>query len=260
MKIWAFSDLHLRDVREWKFAPPPPLHPPADADVCVVAGDVSDDVGLSVGWLEHIAAKMPVVFVLGNHEFWSADYLEVRNRARRLSEGHPNFHVLMNDMVVIDGVRFLGDTLWTDFWLGAATTKDWDSNKNICGFMLDFAVIEYGDDRWTPDAAYRAHRQTKTFIDFELEEPHDGPTVVVTHHAPHPRSIAAQWKGSEHNPAFVSDMTKDILQWRPDVWIHGHVHSSFDYRVGSTRVICNPLGFVDENPDFDPALIVEVPT
>lgn len=49
---------------------------------------------------------------------------------------------------------------------------------------------------------------------------------------------------------------------RVQLWIHGHTHDSFDYRLNGTRVLCNPRGYardgVNENALFDPQLVVEV--
>ena len=48
------------------------------------------------------------------------------------------------------------------------------------------------------------------------------------------------------------------------LWIHGHTHTSFDYRVGGCRVICNPRGYMargrtgPENPHFDPQRVVQI--
>jgi Icc-related predicted phosphoesterase len=58
--------------------------------------------------------------------------------------------------------------------------------------------------------------------------------------------------------AYVSDLSAVIKKGKPTAWIHGHVHESFDYRVGATRVLCNPHGYASENPSFNPSLVVEV--
>ena len=112
-------------------------------------------------------------------------------------------------------------------------------------------------EQWTPAHALALHRRSRKWLETELPRPFDGPTVVVTHHAPHPRSIAERFKASPVNGAFVSDLTS-LLENGPTLWVHGHTHDSFDYRVGRTRVVCNPKGYETENPRFDPSLVVEV--
>ena len=84
-------------------------------------------------------------------------------------------------------------------------------------------------------------------------------TVVVTHHAPSIRSVAEQYKNEHLSAAFASEMEKFIEKTKPDLWVHGHVHTSSDYHIGSTRVICNPRGYADEpNDNFDDDLVIEI--
>jgi Icc-related predicted phosphoesterase len=96
-----------------------------------------------------------------------------------------------------------------------------------------------------------------------LATPHAGPTVVITHHAPSPRSIHPRFEESILNACFVSDLEHLLGQERVELWIHGHTHDSFDYRVNGTRVLCNPRGYardgVNENASFNPGLTIEVP-
>ena len=149
-------------------------------------------------------------------------------------------HLLVNDCVVLDGVRFVGSTLWTDYALDASRTspaaRDSDiawAMRNAEGLLQDHQQIARDDEswvRWSPADARAAHitarRRTSRSV---LEVPHDGPTVVVTHHAPSPLSIAPRFLGSPLNPAFASDLTAMIMRYRPDVWVHGHVHHSTGY-------------------------------
>lgn len=109
-----------------------------------------------------------------------------------------------------------------------------------------------------PEEACSLHLSSCRFIEGVLARPHDGPTVVVSHHAPHPGSVAQRYRGDPLTPAFVSDLSDLMARGRPDLWVHGHTHTSFDYRVGPTRVVCNPRGFPGENDVFDPGLVVEV--
>lgn len=34
--------------------------------------------------------------------------------------------------------------------------------------------------------------------------------------------------------------------WAPMLWVHGHTHEAFDYRIGNTRVIVNPRAYPNE--------------
>jgi Icc-related predicted phosphoesterase len=87
--------------------------------------------------------------------------------------------------------------------------------------------------------------------------------VVVSHHAPSPRSVAPRYGADLVSAAFASDLESLIEHYEPDLWIHGHTHDSFDYQLGRTRVVCNPRGYVSsqgnlENSRFDPELIIEI--
>ena len=104
------------------------------------------------------------------------------------------------------------------------------------------------------------HRGTAALID--CAERFDGVTVVVTHFAPSRGSIAPRFAGSPLNACFIADLEALVARSGAALWIHGHTHDSFDYRLGGTRIFANPRGYVlngkAENPRFDPGLTVEV--
>jgi len=112
--------------------------------------------------------------------------------------------------------------------------------------------------RFRPIEAATLHKRSRAFIEAELAKPFAGPTVVVTHHAPHANSMHSRYGSDLLSAAYVSDLTALIEAGQPNLWVHGHVHESFDYRVGVTRVICNPHGYGNENKNFDPGLVVEL--
>jgi hypothetical protein len=166
----------------------------------------------------------------------------------------------MDDVVEVAGTRFVGSTLWTDFRHGS------DSWAHAAGsarrFINDYRRIRRrtsGRHRhFRPIEALALHRASRAFIDDALAAPFDGPTAVVTHHAPHPASL---WEPhADLRWCYASDLTDLIVRRRPELWVHGHVHSRADYRAGATRVVCNPRGHVDEGAlrAFEPALVVDV--
>ena len=85
---------------------------------------------------------------------------------------------------------------------------------------------------------------------------------MITHHAPSRRSIHPRFADSPLNACFVSDAEHLMGAKRAQLWVHGHTHDSFDYRLNGTRVVCNPRGYskggVVENAHFDPHFIVEL--
>jgi Icc-related predicted phosphoesterase len=98
------------------------------------------------------------------------------------------------------------------------------------------------------------HASSKAFLAETLATTFAGPTVVVTHHGPQWLSVHPRYRADLLTAAFVSDLSALIMDFQPNLWVHGHVHSSFDYSVGQTRVLCNPHGYWDETPPSIPRL------
>lgn len=262
MKLWVVSDLHL----EMDGAPHKGIRPDVpDADVAVVAGDMlTRGPENALEWLAHnVADRMPVVFVAGNHEFYGCRYGFDEGLRRARGMRLPGVHFLDDDVLVLDGVRFLGATLWTDFELDGSSPRDvaW-AMMNVGGLLNDFAgAIRDFNERSGHFSTARAktlHERSRTFLSEALAQPFDGPTVVVTHHAPHRGSLHERFRDSTLNPGFVSDLEGLILRGAPNLWVHGHVHDTHDYVVGRTRVLCNPRGYGGENVNFRSDLVVDV--
>jgi Icc-related predicted phosphoesterase len=230
----------MRSSREKDRAPPP-----VDADVVVLAGDITDSPAETVEWSRRHFTQ-PVVIVAGNHELFGQSIDAAIREGRAASDDRVRF--LENDAVVINGTRFIGSTLWTDFRLHGSDPEDVrKAMSDARGGMIDFQMISEDSTsdgsmplRFTPASSARRHRESRDFISRTLAIPFDGPTVVVTHHAPHPKSVAPLWEGHPVTPCFVSDLSDVILDGQPEWWIHGHTHTSFDYGVGDTSVVCNP--------------------
>ncbi|WP_434722774.1 metallophosphoesterase [Mesorhizobium sp. RIZ17] len=252
MKIWLFSDLHLEvaDLRQ-------PLSIP-DADVCIVAGDLCRAPANGVYWLaQNIAPVIPCVYVAGNHEFYKGAIKEGLEDGRAAAARFPAVHFLENQAVIIDGVRFLGATLWTDYRIMGHQRLAMMYAKDRMNDYRQIALQRNPWQRFLPETAYGLHQQSKRFIEVALRSSNI-PTVVVTHHLPHQSSIPRRFTRDLLNAAYASDLTGVIQSGRPTLWIHGHTHDSCDYQVGNTRMVCNPRGYEGENTEFDPALVVRV--
>lgn len=254
MKIWIVSDLHL------EFGYPFNERPPDDVDVLICAGDVlTKGVVPSINWLAKFAPDIPVVFVAGNHEFYGDCLQSGILDAREAAKGHSNLHFLENDAVEIGGVRFVGATLWTDFRL-------FGRKPEVCmsyaqSGMNDFKKIKFSKTpylKFKPIYAYRKHVETRDYIAAELRENTGRKTVVVTHHAPSPRSISAEFRHDPLSACYASDLEDLIYEAGPRLWAHGHVHHRRDYLVGDTRVVSNARGYPGEITGFDPGLVIEI--
>ena len=132
-------------------------------------------------------------------------------------------------------------------------------------FMRDFSAIHVDEPvprLFTPDDAAALCRADTQWLENRLAEPHAGPTVVITHHAPSRQSIHSRFAGSPLNGCFVSDLEHLVGGERVQLWVHGHTHDSFDYTLNGTRVVCNPRGYakdgVNENPLFDSNFVVQI--
>lgn len=254
MHLQVFSDLHA-DVRKTK-----PITVAPDIDAVVVAGDVCEGAERGFAWLRRIVPMhVPIIAVMGNHEFYHRTWrLEVAE-AHRVAP-HYGVHLLEDETVTINGVRFIGCSLWTDYRLFGEAKADLAMRRAREG-LNDHRRITWMKKPWRrfrPKEALFLHQCSRTFLELTLAMPCDDPTVVVTHHAPHVGSLHPNYRDDLLSAAYVSDLSFVIENGQPDLWIHGHVHHSFDYQVGVTRMLCNPHGYGDENPAFDPALVVEV--
>lgn len=251
MRIRVLSDLHIEFER--------PELPPAEADAVVLAGDIG--VGTAgVVYARETFPGLPVVYVPGNHEYYGHVFprlLEDLDAAGSRAD----VRVLDDRTTTVAGVRFIGCTLWTDFELQTPALDARASMVTAAQRMADFTRIRCspGFRRLTPRDTVSLHGVSRAFIERELATPHDGPTVVVTHHAPSIRSLRDEHRGDELSSAFASDLEALIEAFDIDLWIHGHTHHCVDYEIGATRVLSNQAGYPHEDRSaYDPALVVEL--
>jgi Icc-related predicted phosphoesterase len=253
MKIQLLSDLHLS------------MHGLAathtDADVVVLAGDLGRPAA-ALAWASQF--NQPTLLLAGNHEFYGSD-LQTTMALLRDGARRTNVQVLECDEWHLGNVRFLGCTLWSDHRLLPAGPERERGLQMACEMVRDFSRIAAAPGRpepFTPALAQQRFDASVAWLDACFARPHDGPTVVVTHFAPTRHSIHPRFAGSPLNACFVSDLQARIESWQPQLWLHGHTHDSFDYRIGATRVLANPRGYapagVVENAAFDPGFVVEL--
>ena len=255
MKIQILSDLHLE---HGGFIPE--HHP--EADVIVLAGDLAPYTeGLVERLGEHWASAPHILYVLGNHEFYGTEIDETRQQLAEECAG-AGIHLLDPGMVRIAGVRFIGATLWTDLIL-EGKADEIGAHMRVSREITDFrgAIQHRGRDFPTGESVER-HRTDRAFIERELEvaEKSGERAVVITHHAPSPRSIRPWFEGDPFNPAFASDLDHMIERYQPALWVHGHMHDPVDEQLGRTRLVANPAGYrYEAKKGFDPGLCVELP-
>lgn len=241
MRIIVLSDLHFEFEQDGGEEFVASLEP-VGADVPVLAGDIGVGSSLDSG-LDRLCrrfSRCPVVFVLGNHEFYRVTQEQLLTSIELAQDRNPNLIWLHNSAAVVAGARFVGSTMWFPF----DGLNRFHSHK-----LVDFTAIP-NFDPWV----YEENARSLSFLDREVGED----SVVVTHHLPSPPSIARDFAGSEINRFFMCDRTDLIRRRRPVLWVHGHTHRSCDYHLGATRIVCNPRGyFPGENPAFDPRKTVQ---
>lgn len=252
MKLLIYSDVHLE---RQPFTPGPHAQ---EADLVVLAGDIGQGIE-GLHWARRTFKNQPIVMVLGNHEFFGGqdfvDFVDVaRNEAFAL-----DIDLLECSAATIDGVRFLGATMWTDFELlspdpeefrllrkeAQESIKDYSPGHIKSAISLKDQGVTYG--ALTPELTISRHWQTRKWLETELADGTSAKTVVVTHHCPNINSIPPQFRtggSSKFSPAYASDLSH--LGGRCELWIHGHVHESADYDMNGTRVVCNPMGYCSQ--------------
>lgn len=157
MKIQLLSDLH----REMD---PTFSVPDTDADIIILAGDI--DVGTKgIEWAisQALMLHKPMVYIAGNHEYYRHEYFSLQGRMREIAESCSLVHFLECDEIIIDGVRFLGTTLWTDY----ASTRLSEQSENmrlLSSSIRDHQVISITDKPFMPADALMLHQASSVLI------------------------------------------------------------------------------------------------
>ena len=250
MRLHILSDLHLeRGAFD---------APRVQADVVVLAGDVARGTR-GVEWARRWADAAPVLYVAGNHEFYRHTLPGLIGELREAAAGTP-VQVLELDEVVFGGVRFLGCTLWSDFDFAGPEHRA-DAMALCARFVNDYEHITFDPAGRTlqPRDTRVLHVASRRWLAARLAVPHDGPTVVVTHHAPLIRTRPAEPAMRALAGAFASDLTDLMGRERAAVWIFGHTHRAADLDVRGTRVVSNPRGYPDQPvAGFDPGRVIDL--
>lgn len=266
MKIAVCSDLHLEFGTIT-------LNNEKGADVLILSGDICVgnkllpwDDGILEGTVSNYTHKFfrhcceqfkDVVYVLGNHEHYNGDFAKTYDRIKDRLGYLKNLHILENETVDIDGVTFVGGTLWTDM-----NNEDPITLYHMSGMMNDFVCVDnsarttsFKDQdgnfhtrtaRFTPEDAVEAHKKTLEYIRQVVEGKDNGTFVVVGHHSPSRGSTHPRYAHDTIMNGGYSSSLDFFIEDHPQIklWTHGHTHEPFDYNIGLTRVLCNPRGYI----------------
>ena len=243
MKINYFSDIHLEFG--WLESPS------TDADLVVAAGDIG--VGPeAVEWLSRI--PKPVLYVAGNHEYYGGELATTSAAIRDACEG-TNVTFLEQEEVVIGNTRFLGTTLWTDFAAG-----DERILLRAASHLNDYQQIRYGNRLLQPSDILAVNTEASQWLSQRIQQQFDGQTVVITHHAPSPKSWQPPPKDRAFLASYCNNLDALLDEANVGLWIHGHIHQTADYQLGQTRVVCNPRGYhgYQSVKGFDERSLIEI--
>ena len=248
MKIHILSDIHNNFEA---FQPPG-----NDAEVVILAGDI-DVKGRSVVWMERFFHGKVVLFVLGNHEFYSKAIPREIEKAKEKARG-TSIHVLENDSFRLDDVEFFGCTFWTDFML--------PGQKEVAAFEAEQKMNDYRYIKMSP--AFRRlrtadtaafHSRSRSWLLKAVKESDCRKKVIITHHAPSALSLPRESASNVLSNAYASNEDTLVKELEADLWVHGHIHQGCDYRIGKTRIVSNPKGYPGEAAtEFNPDLVVEI--
>lgn len=263
MKLQYVSDIHL----EWDQDIVIPNYDGSDA--LILAGDicVAEYFGRSEASPYHAKAKKfleffkscsenfkDVIYIMGNHESYKGYIDKTVSILRENLKPFPNIHILDNEFIEINDIRFVGTTLWTNLNAGCPITE-----SSLRGAMNDYKVIQWSHNyrKLTPMDTFKMHTEALDFIDKSID--HEC-VVVVGHHAPSTKSIHPKYASDRYINGGYSSSLENFIAYRPQIkaWFHGHTHDSFTYRICDTLIACNPKGYKNENPWFNPQLLIEV--
>jgi predicted phosphodiesterase len=248
MQLHILSDIHL------EFAPFTP--PRTTADVVILAGDTQPGIK-GVVWAQKAFDDRHVVYVAGNHEYYGQSIPKHFQKLNVAAQGS-NVHVLENDAFTIGDVVFLGCTFWTDFELfGSPRVAGYFATQNMNDYRRIRVDPEYRRLRSIDTAMLHYH--SRHWLEKQFEEHHGAKIVVVTHHAPSPRSLPDNYEEDILYAASASNLDEFVQRSGASLWVHGHRHITYDYHIGKTHVICNPRGyFGEQDSKYNPDLVMSV--
>jgi len=250
MKIRLMSDLHT------EFRLPYKSHALSEykgEDVLVLAGDIASGSKNTIDVLKYFAGIFPeVVYVPGNHEYYGTSFEEFNDKMIEKALNYDNIHYLHRDNVLIDDVRFIGATLWTNF------NKDPLSMHAARKMIADFRLIK----DFRPDDAIEQFYLDREYIKMCYEN-FTEKKVIVTHFLPARECISPRFKNDHSglNDYFANNLGDWIFDLKDTTWMFGHTHDHVDLMIGDTRVVANPHGYwtaMDEGHDFQPHMQIEV--
>lgn len=259
----------IKAAGEMAFLWLPPAMPEDSEAIFIVAGDMWTQKKFLTrkyndgdSWLGKLSKQFKyVLFVLGNHDYWGTNLSDEATKVKQElnNQNLKNVFLLERDTVILDNIKFVGATLWTDF------------NKHELGVMMDapnlmndYKKIRYGGayKKVNPSNIAENHSESKSYIfSHAFKDNIDQKLVVITHMPPSIQSLEEKYRlePKSTNYLYYSDLEEKIQKTEIDFWMHGHTHNFSDYKIGQTRVLANPRGYVvQQSKGFNPQFRLEL--
>jgi hypothetical protein len=245
MQIQYVSDLHLNDFPDTK--PFSDFVRPGGAPILVVAGDVCPaDHPLYEPFLRWCSRGWRHVLVIaGNHEYFCTviprNMDAIDKEIERICAPLPNVIFLQGSRsVVLEGVRFVGTTLWSD-----VNPAIWDE----IGEKGDYTSTYVDGRKRTPADTVALHRRHKAELAAAIQRYRE-PLVVVTHHLPSRTLVSPEYRGTPTESCYVSDCD-ELFRAPVKLWICGHAHRQGKFIVKSREgvgipCVMNALGYASQ--------------
>lgn len=256
MKIYYASDIHSE---YFKYVDIPTLD--VDPPVIALAGDIGV-ADQTLDYIDAIAAAFPstdIVWVAGNHEFYGVDIDVQLDKFRAFSAARSRIHFLENDSIHLHGVTFLGCTLWTDFSVLGEEAQQ--ACINNCDRLADFFYIHTRTGKFSAQDSITKFSTSYAWLDKQLAASNPDKTVVITHFPPCREARHGEIDEDFLAAYFQANARNLIERYQPRYWIYGHNHWSDQFRIGSTLLTSNQLGYTREisvQQRFDKRAFLEI--
>jgi predicted phosphodiesterase len=236
--LQIISDIHL-EVNDQL----PSLQKHPDAQSLALLGDIGHPFTQKYkNFIAECALKFDhVLIIAGNHEYYSSEHTlyEIQVEIGRICAALGNCTFLSNSLILLEGVRILGTTLWSHIPV--------QKQARACSANSDYLYIratpEHG--RLTPSATNKWHSDAVKFVETALADRcNTQPLVVLSHFAPldiddvHP----AKYHGSSMRCCYATDLSA-LFRSPLIAWAYGHTHHPLDITYNGVHVLSNPHGY-----------------
>lgn len=247
------SDLHIEFTSDLNYIDS--LIPPMDTDkdtVLALLGDIHVGIG-AIPFIEEIATRFKaIIYIIGNHEYYNNNFYSLKDTMYHTFKEIKNVHLLDNESVLIDGQKFIGSTLWTDFY-----GEQSHCMLNVSKGLNDYHLIEgFDGKKLTTEETLDVHKRSIEYLRNNV----DRDSIVLTHHAPLIGLSDPQFKHSPIGSGFESDLMDLIFKLQPKYWLYGHTHYNRGIvEVENTKLLSNQCGYIHEMINsYDPRMMINL--